>query len=137
MLLLVIMALTALTAAPSGPARVACDASYSLPCGRINSEWLAVKTVIYFTEGLGAGLPSANMFGSITQQQHNYASGFYPFVIDMHSAVCVAHGARADFVGKDLSYIFGQLNLAYSSSGALHQRFRAAANHPGGDWVQY
>ena len=88
--------------------------------------------------GQGAGSPSAWIFGNITAKLHNFDMGFYPFVIDLDTSVCVAHGGQASFAGKNLTEIFTELNLAYSSAGALHQRFIAASSHPaGGDWVQY
>ena len=61
-------------------ARVACDARYSAPCSRSNSEFLAWDTARNFTAQLAAGTSSADVLAQITAGAFNIDVGFYPFV---------------------------------------------------------
>ena len=111
------------------PAPVSCNARYSAPCARTNAEWLA-RTV---ATQLAQTVDREQVLQSITAQELNRDVGFYPFVFERSTAVCVAHGANADLVGKTLSEIFAVTGITYSDATALHERFKAANN----DWVQY
>jgi signal transduction histidine kinase len=135
--LLAIGAVICVAAAVDGPARVSCDAGYSLPCSRTNSKWLANITATELYERGQVTQTVLDLFAHVNGKLKNKETGFYPFVYDATTSVCVAHGARPDFVGKTLATIMTELNLGgYSSATAVHQRFAAASLGSGG-WVQY
>eukprot|EP01046_Picozoa_sp_COSAG06_P066273 COSAG06_NODE_16646_length_989_cov_0.895506_1_plen_219_part_10 len=125
------------TAADPQRARVACDAQFSLPCARTNSEYLAWATARQFAAAVAGGTPAADVLEQITAGQFNMDSGFYPFVFEAATSRLVAHGERSSLVGHDLQYALDELHLQYVSADALHARFVAAANTADGEWVQY
>ena len=84
-------------------ARVACDARYSAPCARTNSEFLAWDTARSFTTQLTAGTSSDGVLAQITAGAFNINAGFYPFVFDAGSSELLAHGERDDLVGKSVT----------------------------------
>ena len=92
-------------------ARVACDARYSAPCARTNSEFLAWDTARSFATQLAAGTGSDGVLAQITAGAFNINAGFYPFVFDAASSELLAHGERDDLVGKNLSEVFDELEL--------------------------
>ena len=109
-------------------ASVSCNAAYSAPCARTNSEYLATITAAK----IGVlDEEDADWKGQITNQDYNLPTGFYPFVVDKATSVCVAHGANPDLVGRTLDDIFQELGIAYSDPAALHARFSQ------GGWVSY
>ena len=118
-------------------ARVACDARYSAPCSRSNSEFLAWDTARNFTAQLAAGSSSADVLAQITAGAFNIDVGFYPFVFDAATSELLAHGERDTLVGKNLTQVFDELELQYSDAHLLHARFVAAASTPDGAWVRY
>ena len=116
-------------------ARVACDARYSAPCSRSNSEFLAWDTARNFSAQLAAGSSSADVLAQITAGAFNIDVGFYPFVFDAATSELLAHGERDTLVGKNLTQVFDELELQYSDAHLLHARFVAAASTPDGAWV--
>ena len=92
-------------------ARVACDARYSAPCARTNSEFLAWGTARSFTTQLAAGTGSDGVLAQITAGAFNINAGFYPCVFDAASSELLAHGERDNLVGKNLSEVFDELEL--------------------------
>ena len=144
------------------PARVSCDAAYSLPCARTNAQWLTVKTANEIhrrlaaatagtttTTGSNATMISKNAtdptsivlneaFESINNQSRNVDVGFYPFVFDKYTGKNMAHGGVPLFVGFDLQAIFDQIGIGFSQVDALEERFVKASESPkGGGWVGY
>ena len=115
------------------PARVSCNAAYSAPCARQNSQWLASTTAKELDDLLRGGHSGLTW---VTDKFYNLEENFYPFVFSKTTMECVAHGANPSFVGKSLSAIFQEVGIGYSDVSALHDRFVAAANS-GGDWVRY
>jgi hypothetical protein len=111
-------------------ASIACNAAYTEPCARTNSEYLARKVAKNLTE-----TADVNAFlEEINDRRHNIDQGFYPFVVNRITSECVAHGAFRGFAGKNLEAIFNDTGIAFSSNAtALHERFLAANN----SWVQY
>ena len=63
-------------------------------------------------------------------------AGFYGFVFNYKSGMCVAHGADQRFVGKTLSEVLELTSNHEVDGEALHERFKQAAE-VGGDWVSY
>ena len=63
-------------------------------------------------------------------------AGFYGFVFNYKSGMCVAHGADQRFVGKTLSEVLELTSNHEVDGEALHERFKQAAE-AGGDWVSY
>ena len=122
---------------PTEPARVSCDAAFSAPCSRHNSQYLAVKTANEIAVMLGSTGSSSIIYQTISiDRAHNMDIGFYPFVIDRNTGRCVAHGTNNQLVGLTLQEIFEAKGITFSDTDALHQRFKAAADN-GGDWVGY
>lgn len=109
------------------PASVSCDAAFSAPCARTNSEWLATTTAAALEETLDPDQFLAN----VTAQVHNRDTGFYPFILDTETAVCVAHGTNASFVGLTLQQIFERAGITVADADSLHDRFLK------GGWIQY
>eukprot|EP00977_Amphora_coffeiformis_P011778 scaffold2872_cov193-Amphora_coffeaeformis.AAC.1 len=121
----------------AGPARTSCNAAYSTPCSRVNSEWLARDTAIRLAEALDQKQDTADdVFQDVTLQKYNMERGFYPFVFERSTSTCVAHGADPSLVGETLEDIFKVMGIGFSSATALQSRFGQAASR-GGDWVQY
>lgn len=114
------------------PARVSCDAKYSAPCARTNSEYLAISAAIE----LGGLTSQGDIEERVARGGLNMETGFYPFVFDRSTAVCVAHGAIPALAGMSIHEIFDSQNISYVNTTALHERFVDAADR-GGDWVQY
>ena len=48
----VVMAAAELPSGVTGPARTSCNAKFSAPCSRVNSEWLAIDTAKRLTTRL-------------------------------------------------------------------------------------
>jgi hypothetical protein len=112
------------------PASIACNAAYSEPCARTNSEYLA-RTV---AKKLAEATDVSAFLEEINDGLRNIDQGFYPFVVNRNTSECVAHGAFRRFAGKNLEAIFNDTRIAYSSNAtALHERFLAANN----SWVRY
>lgn len=120
----------------AGAARVSCNAAYNTPCSRINSRWLATTIAGKLRVLDTAGYRPEQYLRDITMGERNYETGFYPFVFDKETSVCVAHGAVPDFVGRNISAIFAELGIGLSSASALHGRLVGASNN-GGKWVRY
>ena len=122
----------------TGPARTSCEASYSAPCSRVNSEFLATDVASKLTQELNksGNTSSTDVFDRISQGEFNMEAGFYPFVFDRTSGRCVAHGRNPNLVGQTLDEIFDDMGIGFSLSSNLHWRFVQAAD-TGGDWVQY
>lgn len=130
----------------TGPARTSCDASYSAPCSRVNSEWLVTDTAKQLSARLmqGQQLPTSRadsatanaVFELVNQGTFNMETGFYPFIFDRISGRCVAHGGNPSlFVNKTLQEIFQDMGIGFSLSDQLHQRFIQAADK--GAWAEY
>lgn len=111
------------------PAQVSCNARYSAPCARTNCEYLSTMVA----SDLSIAVDFSAILQDITDQKYNLETGFYPFVVERSSSVCVAHGSNSSFVGKPLADIFDSVDLTYSNVDALHERF-LTADH---DWVRY
>lgn len=120
----------------AGPARISCNAMYNAPCSRINSEWLTMDTAYRLDRKYADGIPSSEFLADVTNKVYNLDQGFYPFVFQKNSSLCVAHGENPALVGLTLSAIFEKLNIGFSSSDDLLKRFVHAADS-GGGWVQY
>jgi poly [ADP-ribose] polymerase 10/14/15 len=118
--------------APLAQARVSCNAAFNAPCSRTNVEWLAVTTA----NQLGSVTPIEDSFADVTAQVYNLDTGFYPFILDKRTSLCVAHGADSELVGLSLRPIFDRQGLHYADVSALFSRFVAAADG-GGDFVHY
>ncbi|CAB9519745.1 polymerase 14 [Seminavis robusta] len=119
------------------PARLSCNAAYSAPCSRTNSEWLAKSITQDFAEKSRNNETTLEaLFQEITDQNHNMRVGFYPFVFHMENATCAAHGAVPEYVGKTLLGVFSYVGISFSDPVALMERFVAAAKN-GGGWVRY
>jgi hypothetical protein len=116
------------------PARIHCNAAFSTPCSRTNSQYLAVDTAKRLRE-----LLAQDYLSDITKGDHNMTIGFYPFVFERgnNSTVCAAHGADESLVGLTLDEIFTKNRIRFSDSNALYDRFERAAQQDGGDWVTY
>ncbi len=70
-------------------------------------------------------------FKAITEQAAEFHDrDLYPFVYDLNG-VCVAHGANAALVGKDL------INLKDDNGKLLVQELVAVAKGPGSGWVDF
>jgi signal transduction histidine kinase len=118
----------------TGPARTSCDASYSAPCSRVNSEWLAIDSAKKLAQKLV--LTPTVAFPEVTEGIYNMETGFYPFVFDSLTGNCMANGVSPDMVGKSLAEIFQDMGIGFSLAEELHERFTQAAEN-GGGWVQY
>ena len=101
-------------------ARVSCNAAYNAPCARITSRELATGTAIQL---LALKNVSDDFLQGVTNGDFNNNAGFYPFVVDRNTTVCVAHGANSSFVGKELKTIFSQFGIQFSNASAFHTRF--------------
>jgi hypothetical protein len=112
------------------PASIACNAAYSEPCARTNSEYLA-RTVAH---KLAQATNVVEFLEAINKGDQNLNEGFYPFVVERSTGTCVAHGASRRLAGKTIKEIFAQTNISFAASADdLHGRF-LAANYSG---VQY
>ena len=123
----------------TGPARTSCDASFSAPCSRVNSEWLARNTANVLMEEIKTGKAWQTVFEDVTHGRFNMKANFYPFIFERlegNRGNCVAHGADPSLVGMTLGEIFDDMGIGFSLSDQLQQRFEDAADR-GGDWVQY
>lgn len=120
----------------TGPARTSCDASYSAPCSRVNSEWLATDVASLISKNFSSSFNGTEKFELVTNGEFNMEAGFYPFVFDRVSGRCVAHGGNPSLVGKTLDEIFDEMGIGFSLTDQLHQRFVQAAEN-GGSWVEY
>ena len=118
------------------PARISCNAAYNAPCSRVNSKWLATHTARQLEQMDAAGIVPAEYLLQVTNKTFNLDKGFYPFVFDRKTSVCLAHGGTPTIVGLSLEDILQQMELEFSSGTALHERFVHAADS-GGGWVQY
>lgn len=123
-------------AASLGLARISCDAAYNAPCSRANSEWLAIRTAQQIEQELSAGADPSKFLRQVVDRDYNMNTGFYPFVFERNSSLCVAHGQDPSLVGTTMESIFIQQNFGFSNGTELHLRFVTAAE-TGGDWVQY
>ena len=115
------------------PARVSCNAAFSAPCARQNSQWLATTTARDLDELVRGGHDGLQW---VTDKFFNLEEGFYPFVFSKETMECVAHGSNPSLVGLTLPTIFQEFGIGYSDVFAVHDRFVAAANN-GGGWVHY
>ena len=147
------------------PAPFSCNAAYSAPCARTNSQFLAVSIVEAFRRDMDVTVNDDDtivgsrgnnvttveedthntttrrhlvqvLLEEIQAQQHNMDTGFYPFVFRRADTICMAHGDRPEWAGLSLQRLFNEAGIAFSDADALHQRFVAAAEQ-GGGWVQY
>ena len=130
-----------LSGAETGPARTSCDASFSAPCSRVNSEWLARNAAQVLMDQIKTGKAWRTVFQDVTNGHFNMEANFYPFVFERfegkpRGSTCVAHGADPSLVGMTLGEIFDDMGIGFSLSDQLQQRFEGAADR-GGDWVQY
>ena len=151
----------------TGPARTSCNAAFSAPCSRVNSEWLATDTATKLSlrlESTGTDVVVGQqekedeelllqVFQDVTDQLYNFETGFYPFIFDKVTSKCLAHGANPNLVGLTLQEIYQEMGIGFSLVDEVHQRFVTAAAtataafddsssssslHGGrGDWVQY
>jgi hypothetical protein len=101
------------------PARISCDAAYSAPCARINSEWLATTTARHLSESLEVASVYEDIWQEVSRGAYNMEIGFYPFVFDKLDARCLAHGANPAFVGRNLTFIFDQAGIGFSNVNNL------------------
>ena len=114
------------------PAPVSCNAAYSAPCARTNSQYLALQT----KQNLSDGASLRVLVDEIQARQHSMESGVYPFVFNSQTSICAAHGANPAWAGSSLQDIFDEAGIHFANVDELHARFVDAANR-GGDWVQY
>ena len=78
------------------------------------------------------------VFESISNQSYNVDIGFYPFVFDKYTGICMAHGAVPELLGLNLGAIFDIMGIGFSRIDALEKRFVEASESPsGGGWVKY
>ena len=108
-------------------ARQSCNAAFNAPCSRINAEKLATDL---------AESSSVDFFAEVTNGIHNMNTGFYPFVINRDTTVCVAHGGNQSLVNLTLAQIFDLVGLEFSNAFDFHNRSMRAADK-GGGWVRY
>ena len=119
------------------PSRISCNAAYNAPCASVTSQWESTETARKLTEAHEIDeLLFADYLRDLTNKSYNMETGFYPFVFDRQTSLCVAHGDDPSLVDLTLDSIFRKLNMTYVSSDDLHTRFVEAAER-GGDWVQY
>lgn len=102
--------------------RTACDAAYNAPCSRVMSRYLAKDTAETIIDQISAG-KTEDILQDITDGRFNVESNFFPFVFDVDTSVCVAHGEQPNWIGKTLSEIFQEMGIGFSLPEALHQRF--------------
>lgn len=115
------------------PAPISCNAAFSAPCARTNSQYLALSTKEAFYDSNNS---LEEFFELIQNHRFNLDTGFYPFVVSVADASCAAHGANPSWAGRTLADIFDEAGIRFADTEALHQRFVDAAGR-GGDWVQY
>jgi len=134
------------------PARVSCDAAYSAPCARTNSQWLAVNSANAINQRLEQHLWqqqqqqkgfSNELFNQTLQESwddinngtYNMDTGFYPFVFDTEGMLA-ANGGAPELAGYNLDDVFNIRGVGFTAVDALIDRmFRAASK--GGGWVRY
>lgn len=75
-------------------ASVSSNTAYNGPYTRINSEALA-KTLLRLKNVFD------DFLRGVTNGEFNVGTGFYPFVVDRNTTVCVAHGADENLVGEN------------------------------------
>ena len=126
----------------TGPARTSCNAAFSAPCSRVNSEWLATDTATKLSlrlESTGTDVVVGQqddeedeelllqVFQDVTDQLYNFETGFYPFIFDKVTSKCLAHGANPNLVGLTLQEIYQEMGIGFSLVDEVHQRFITAA----------
>jgi signal transduction histidine kinase len=113
-----------------------CSPRFNLPCSVVNTLELSSHALAHVISSTAS---AAETFGEITSDPTFRTGDFYAFVYDF-SSLCVAHGARSDFVGMTLQEVQSEaLDMPaaiVAQAGLLHQQFKAAAR-AGGGWVQY
>ena len=107
-------------------ARTACDAKFNSPCSRVTSRFLAKNTAEVIVDQVSAQ-NTQGILQDITAGRFNLESNFYPFVFDVQTRVCVAHGENRDWVGKTIDEIFQIMGIGFSLPDELHERFVEAS----------
>lgn len=126
--------IVAATAAPSEfqPACTTCTAAKAYPCARTISKKIIDLATAYLTSTTDSAETAWDAITNGTTYKQD--TGFYVFVYKF-SGICVAHGARADFVGMTLPQIVAFINNP--SDGTATDNALQAGAEAGGGWVSY
>jgi hypothetical protein len=75
-----------------------------------------------------------------TKRRFNLETGFYPFVFERGTGICIAHGQNATFVNLTIVDIVKQYGIGFVDAAALQQRFELASSSTDDSfahWVRY